>query len=131
GGGRAAPLPDAGAPPERVTISSDGGGCLPVFDGDGRIASMDVGDPGALAGTLAALLAMDQPLERVLPAFTANPARLLRLRRKGTLDVGQDADLVVLDDNGGVTDVMANGAWHVVDGRVVRGGTFEAAGAQA
>jgi beta-aspartyl-dipeptidase (metallo-type) len=118
---------DAGAPPERVTISSDGGGCLPVFDGEGRVASMDVGDPGALARTLAALLASGQPLERVLPAFTENPARLLRLSRKGTLAVGQDADLVGLDDNGGVTDVMANGAWHVVDGRVVRGGTFEVA----
>lgn len=122
---------DAGAPPERVTISSDGGGCLPVFDGDGRVTSMDVGDPGALARTLAALLASGQPMERVLPAFTANPARLLRLARKGTIAVGQDADLVALDDNGGVTDVMANGVWQVTEGRAIRGGTFEAVGAHA
>ena len=122
---------DAGAPPERVTISSDGGGCFPVFDGDGRVASMEVGDPGALARTLRALLDAGQPLERVLPAFTSNPARLLRLARKGSIAVGNDADLVALDSTGGVADVMANGAWHVVDGRVAIRGTFERVGVGA
>src|SRR5690606_40943309 len=45
------------APPERVTISSDAGGCLPCFDGEGRVCGMDVGEPGALLATLNALLA--------------------------------------------------------------------------
>lgn len=119
---------DAGAPADRVSISSDGGGCLPTFDADGRVASMDVGDPGALARTLRALLGAGAPLERVLGAFTANPARLLRLARKGGIAVGNDADLVVLDDSGGITDVMANGVWHVTDGQLAKAGTFEAAG---
>lgn len=118
---------DAGAPPARVTISSDGGGCLPRFDAEGRVAQMDVGDPGALARTIAELLATGQSLERVLPAFTRNPASLLRLARKGQIAVGADADLVALDDNGGIADVMANGVWHVLAGRPVRGGTFEPA----
>lgn len=118
---------DSGAPPERVTISSDGGGCLPTFDAEGRVSTMDVGDPGALALTLRALLAAGAPLERVLPAFSKNPARLLRLAGKGTVAVGADADLVVLDDNGGVTDVMALGVWQVRDGAVSVRGTFESA----
>lgn len=120
---------DSGAPPERVTISSDGGGCLPTFDADGRVAQMDVGSPGALALTLRALLASGQPLERVLPAFTVNPARHLRLAGKGRIAVGADADLVVLDDNGGISDVMARGVWHVQEGRQQVTGTFEAAAA--
>ena len=74
---------EAGLPAERVTVSSDGGGCLPVFDGEGRVTAMDVGRPAAMAETLKELLACGQPLERVLPAFTANPARLLLLPRKG------------------------------------------------
>ena len=82
-------------------MSSDGGGCLPVFDAEGRVASMDVGTPSALADTLRALLRAGQPLERVLPAFTSNQAQLLRLERKGRLVVGADADLVVLDEDGG------------------------------
>ena len=115
----------AGLPPERVTVSSDGGGCLPVFDRDGRVVEMDVGRPASLIETLAGLVECGQPLERVLPPFTSNPARLLRLTRKGHLGVGADADLVVLDERGGAAEVMARGRWHVREGRAVVRGTFE------
>jgi len=115
----------AGLPPERVTVSSDGGGCLPVFDRDGRVVEMDVGRSTSLIETLAGLVECGQPLERVLPPFTSNPARLLRLTRKGHLGVGADADLVVLDDRSGTAEVMARGRWHVRGGRAVVRGTFE------
>lgn len=116
---------EAGLPPARVTVSSDGGGCLPVFDADGRVTRMDVARPSAMADALKALLACGQPLERVLPAFTSNPASLLRLPRKGRLYPGSDADLLVLDARGGVEDVMARGQWHVRERRSVIGGVFE------
>lgn len=115
----------AGLPPERVTVSSDGGGCLPVFDREGRVVEMDVGRPDSLIETLAGLVECGQPLERVLPAFTSNPARLLRLSGKGHLGPGAEADLVVLDERGGAAEVMARGRWHVRGGRVVVRGTFE------
>lgn len=116
----------AGLPPQRITVSSDGGGCLPVFDGDGRVTDMDVGSPGALAAALRTLLDRGQALEHVLPAFTSNPADLLRLPDKGRIEAGGDADLVVLNPNGEIADVMAMGRWHVTDGRAVVRGTFEA-----
>ena len=116
---------DAGLPPTRITVSSDGGGCLPVFDAEGRVSAMEVGAPSAAGDTLRALLCAGQPLERVLPPFTSNPARLLRLGRKGHLGAGADADLVVLDRAGAVADVMARGQWHVRGGRAVTRGTFE------
>jgi beta-aspartyl-dipeptidase (metallo-type) len=116
---------NAGLPPARVTVSSDGGGCLPTFDQDGRVVEMDVGRPLALVETLGRLMACGQPLERVLPAFTSNAARLLLLPRKGHLAAGGDADLVVLDDAGGVAEVMARGRWHVRGGRSVVRGVFE------
>ena len=116
---------DGGLPRDRVTVSSDGGGCLPVFDSSGRVTSMDVGLPSAMAETLRELLACGQPLERVLPAFGANQARLLLLHRKGRLSEGADADLVVLDDDGAVEDVMARGRWHVLAGRPVVRGALE------
>jgi beta-aspartyl-dipeptidase (metallo-type) len=112
--------------PGRVTVSSDGGGCLPEFDGDGRIARWGVGSPDLLAQTLAELLEADRPLPDVLPAFTSNVAKLLRLTRKGVIAAGADADLVVLDDEHRVRDVMCGGLWHVRDGEVVVRGTFEA-----
>jgi len=116
---------DSGAPAERISVSSDGGGCLPVFDAEGRVASMGVGAPGALGITLKRLLREGRPLAQVLPAFTENPARLLRLGGKGHIAVGGDADLVVLDPEGGVQDVMAMGVWQVRNGSAVRTGTFE------
>lgn len=115
----------SGAPPGNVTISSDGGGCLPVYDAQGEMLSMDIGSPANLAGTLANLLQKGVPLDAILPAVTANVARLLRLHGKGTIDVGASADFVVLDDEHRVSDVMIGGAWHVKDGKQEIAGTFE------
>lgn len=114
-----------GADLSRVTVSSDGGGCLPVFDDDGRVVAMDVGDVGAMAFALRELLSRGHALETVLPCFTQNVASLLRLPRKGVIAVGADADLVVLDDVHRVHDVMARGVWHVESGVARRRGTFE------
>jgi beta-aspartyl-dipeptidase (metallo-type) len=114
-----------GGPSDRVTVSSDGGGCLPEFDADGRVVRMGVGDSRALAATIAELLRRGHPLERVLPPFTSTVARYLRLAGKGAVAAGNDADLVVLDEAGGVREVMARGVWHVRGGRAIRRGTFE------
>ena len=116
---------DSGAPPERVSISSDAGGCLPCFDADGRVCGMDVGHSGALLHTLNQLLARGLPLERALPAFTCNPADLLRLPGKGQINTGMDADLVALDANGAAHHVWLGGIAHVRAGEVVRRGMFE------
>ncbi|MCC6244388.1 MAG: beta-aspartyl-peptidase [Gemmatimonadaceae bacterium] len=113
------------APRDRVTVSSDGGGCLPVFDAEGRVVRMDVGASTALAETLRLLLTRGHALDVVLPAFTNNVAGFLRLPRKGTLAVGNDADLVVLDEDHRVRDVMARGAWLVRGGEPVVRGLFE------
>ena len=115
----------SGAPADRVTISSDAGGCLPCFDAEGRVSSMNVGHSGALLETLRALADGGMPLETALPAFTANPARLLRLARKGRVEAGADADLVALDATGGAHTVIIRGEIHVREGRAVRRGTFE------
>jgi len=117
---------DAGAPAGRVTISSDGGGCLPVFDEQGEMLHMDVGRPAALAATLAGLLAAGMPLDQALPAFTSNVAAILRLHDRGRIRAGACADLVVLDEDDRVSDVMAAGAWHVRNGRQRVFGQFEA-----
>ena len=116
---------DAGAPPERVSISSDAGGCLPCFDEHGRVCGMDVGHSGAMLDTLNELLARGLPLQRALPAFTRNVADLLRLPGKGRIAVGADADLVALDAAGKVHHAWLGGVAHVQAGAVVRRGMFE------
>lgn len=115
----------SGAPADRVTVSSDAGGCLPCFDAEGRVSSMDVGHSGALLETLRDLVDGGMPLELALPAFTVNPARLLRLAAKGRVESGTDADFVALDATGGAHTVIIRGEIHVRNGQAVRRGTFE------
>lgn len=118
---------ESGAPADRVTISSDGGGCLPVFNEQGEITEMDVGRPESLAQTLGRLLAGGAELDQVLPAFTSNVAKILRLHDRGRIASGCAADLVVLGDDDRIHDVMIAGIWHVKDGRQQIFGQFEKA----
>ncbi len=115
----------AGYPADKLTISSDGGGCLPVFDKQGELVKLDFGRSETLLQTLRQLLQNGQPLGRILPVFTSNIATLLRLAGKGRLQEGADADLLCLDETGELRHVMALGRWHVRDGEQVIKGTFE------
>ncbi|PKL95912.1 MAG: beta-aspartyl-peptidase [Gammaproteobacteria bacterium HGW-Gammaproteobacteria-8] len=103
---------DSGIAPERITMSSDGGGCLPVFDAQGEMQRFDIGQPATLTDTLTRLLSRGAPLERVLPAFTLNPARLLRFHDRGRIETGAAADLVVLDHEHRINRVMTQGIWR-------------------
>ena len=100
----------AGLPPERVTCSTDAGGCLPTFDAEGRMTAMDVGRATTLLETLRELSARGLPLDVALRPLTVNVAEALRLRKKGRLAPGMDADLAILDDRGALLGVMARGA---------------------
>jgi beta-aspartyl-dipeptidase (metallo-type) len=116
---------ESGAPAGQVTISSDGGGCLPVFNDRGEMLHMDIGQPASLIETLRTLLGNGAALEQVLPAFTSNVADILRLHDRGRIREGDAADLVVLDDRNEISDVMIAGIWHVQAGKQQVFGQFE------
>lgn len=116
---------DSGAPADRITVSSDGGGCLPVFNEKGEMLHMDIGRPSSLIETLRALLTSGRSLDSVLPAFTSNVADILRLHDRGRIRQGGVADLVVIDADNQITDVMAGGIWHVQNGEQTIFGQFE------
>lgn len=116
---------DDGLPADRLTVSSDGAGCLPSFDADGVLVHMDVGRPDTVTRALQTLLNRGRSLQSVLPFFTTNVARLLRLKDKGHIAVGGSADLVVLDEQHRVSDVMARGRFVIRDGAVLVTGMFE------
>jgi beta-aspartyl-dipeptidase (metallo-type) len=116
---------DAGLPDAQVTISSDGGGCLPRWSDQGEMLHMDVGRPSSLIETLQAVLAQGVPLERVLPALTSNVADILRLHGKGRIAINNDADMLVINPDNIITDVMVGGSWHVSSQKQCIYGTFE------
>ena len=115
----------ADLPADRLTCSSDGLGCMPVFDGHGHICAMDVGRPATLLVAIRQLLAEGLPLERFLPVFTRNVAELLRWPHKGRITAGADADLLVMSHTGQLDAVLACGSWLVRDGQPVVFGRFE------
>ena len=114
-----------GCPGSMLTVSSDGGGCLPVFDDNGEMVQMDFANSAGLPATLQELVSRGHGLGAVLPCMTRNVANLLRFRRKGRIEPGADADLVCLDESFGVRHVMAGGNWMVHDGVPLVRGTFE------
>jgi len=116
---------ESGAPADRVTISSDGGGCLPVFNAEGEMLHMETAKPASLIETLQTLLVNGAALEQVLPAFTSNVADILRLHDRGRIRDGDAADLIVLNDDNEISDVMITGIWHVQAGTQRVFGQFE------
>ena len=116
---------DKNCDPARLTISSDGGGCLPHFDAQGELLKMGFASCSAMADCLQSLLERGLPEQTVLPLMTSNVAKLLKLPGKGRITAGGDADLVVLDRSSRVESVMARGVWQVKNNKQLLSGLFE------
>jgi len=116
---------EKGCDEKKLTISSDGGGCLPSFDMQGELLKMGFAQSSAMVVTLKAMIELDLPIEKILPLMTSNVAKLLKFHNKGRIETGLDADLLVLNENHEIDSVMANGAWHIRQGEQLIRGLFE------
>jgi len=118
---------EAGVDISHITFTSDGQGSLPVFDEQGCLRGLDVGRvTGLFAAVREAVQRERIPLETALQVITATPARILKLRGKGQLVSGADADLVLLaPETLAIRGVIARGRWLMKDGEAVVKGTFE------
>jgi beta-aspartyl-dipeptidase (metallo-type) len=67
------------------------------------------------------------PLQIALLPLTLNPARILKLSSKGRIEVGADADLLLLDADLKLNRLMAHGKWMVIEGKPVIKGSYERA----
>jgi beta-aspartyl-dipeptidase (metallo-type) len=112
-------------PQDKLTISSDGGGCLPCFDHHGHMTKMDFANSSAMTDVFYQLLDHDIELSRFLPFFTSNVAELLNFVHKGQLKIGSDADLIVLNTENRIQHVMAQGHWHIFAQNIIKKGSFE------
>lgn len=103
----------AGVPWERISFSSDANASLPRFDGEGRLIELRSGQIGSLWQQCIRACALGVPLASALAVVTANPARALGLAGKGSLGVGQDADLLLIDpETLAIERVMSGGQWR-------------------
>ncbi len=119
-------LLDEGVSSDLFTISSDGQGSLPLFSPEGVFLGVGMGQSSCLLKEVKECVQKeDIPLEIAVKAITSNPARVLCLNSKGTIETGKDADFCMLTEDLTVDTVIAMGQTMVRGGEILVKGMFE------
>lgn len=111
----------------KLTISSDGNGSLPVFNEAGELLGLGVASTRTMYEQIVKTIkAGELTVEEVLRLVTANTAEALKLKNKGVIAEGLDADILILSkDTFEIEHVIAKGQ-HMIENKVVIvKGTFE------
>ena len=90
---------EAGVDVAQITFTSDGQGSLPDFDAQGGLRRLGGGPRDEPASPRSATRCCRRACRlrpRCRPS-PSNPARILKLRGKGNVAAGADADIVLLD----------------------------------
>ncbi|MDO5040887.1 MAG: beta-aspartyl-peptidase [Peptoniphilus sp.] len=109
------------------TFTSDGQGSFPMFNEKGEYLGIGVGTSACLIeGIKECVFREDIPLEIAIKGLTSNPARILKMKSKGKIEVDYDADLNLLDEETlDIHTVIAKGKVMVEKGEPVVFGFFE------
>lgn len=120
-------LIEAGVPAEHITFTSDACGSLPGFDPvTGELIKMETGKPlSNLLELRDAVFEEKLPLETALKVLTSNPARILKLKKKGNIVKGMDADVLLLSKDLRINAVFALGQQVLENGVLLKKGTYE------
>jgi beta-aspartyl-dipeptidase (metallo-type) len=116
---------DAGVSIDQITLSSDSNGSMPIFDAQGHVVKLGVGDIQCLFEDWQALMASGVSIEDSLKIVASNPAKRVGLfDRKGSLESSKDADLLILDRDFNLDSVFAMGRLMIGRGKLLAKGTF-------
>jgi len=120
-------LLEAGVKIDLIGFSSDAQGSLPIFNNKRELVGLGIGSTKSLFREVRdAILQEGLRIEEAIKVITSNPARMLKLSKKGIIDRGMDGDLVLLkSDTLEIDTVIAMGKVMVEKGRPVVKGTFE------
>lgn len=101
------------APYDRVTLSSDSNGSMPIWNEKKELIGMGVGKITILYDTIRYLITeMGMEVPKAAGLITANVAKALEMYpKKGCLAPGSDADITILDSDYRIDSVMAGGKW--------------------
>jgi beta-aspartyl-dipeptidase (metallo-type) len=114
-----------GLPLSRIMVSSDGNGSMPVFDKSGKLVRLTIASEKDLFRKFRDLVAKKiLPLEEAVRLFSTNAAEFYKLRGKGRIAAGGDADLILLDRDLVLKGVFAKGKKLMEGGRLLVKGTF-------
>jgi beta-aspartyl-dipeptidase (metallo-type) len=113
------------APLDHITVSSDGNGSMPVFNDTGRLVGLTIASQKSLWANFRFLLEQKiLSLEDSIRIFSTTPAVFYKLKHKGEIQPGMDADLLLLDKDFNLTDSFAMGQKMMNEGELLVKGTF-------
>ncbi|MCL2367308.1 MAG: beta-aspartyl-peptidase [Oscillospiraceae bacterium] len=120
-------LLEANIPLENITMSSDGNAVQPIKNENGVIERFMLSPANAIAIEIKKAVMRDRVnLEDILPIVSINAAQRLGISdRKGSLEAGKDADVLLLDEDLEVDTVYAKGKLMLEQKKPVVVGHFE------
>lgn len=111
--------------PFNITMSSDSGGSMPIFDDNNKLVKLSSSSPKTTLEAFKSCLHEGIDFEKAIIPFTLSPARLLKLKSKGEIKEGLDADLLILDNNYNLKHVIAKGRIMIENYNITTLGTFQ------
>ncbi len=120
-------LLDEGCNIENITLSSDGQGSLPVFDTNGNLNGITLGTSLSILESIRDMVKNKKiPLEVAMKTVTSNPAKILKLSKKGNIKPYFDADICILNKNDlNIKYLLSMGQLMINNGQIIVKGTFE------
>lgn len=115
------------APKDRITLSTDANGSIPKWNDRHEMIGMGIGKITELHDTVISMVTdYGVALPEAIKVSTENVAKALKLYpRKGCIQEGSDADILLLDDDYAIDTVIAGGT-VMMSGRAIRKkGNFE------
>lgn len=110
---------------DRVMVSSDGNGSMPVFDSAGRLVRLTIASERDLLRKLRDVVRKKLlTIDAAVRLFSTNAADFYKLGAKGRIAPGKDADLILLDRDLALKGVFARGRKLMENGRLLVRGTF-------
>jgi beta-aspartyl-dipeptidase (metallo-type) len=107
-------------------MTSDACGSLPDFDEKGNLIKLEIGFPKSILTEMIDTVKNEGlPLEKALKVITSNIADALKLKQKGRIEVGKDADVVLFDQSFHICHMVAMGNMMVKDKKMLRKGSYE------
>ncbi len=119
-------LLEAGVPIEHITFTSDACGSLPDFDEKGNLRRLEMGLPSSNLRELSEAVRNEGiPIEIALKVLTSNVADILKLKNKGRVVEGKDADIIILNKDFEIVHLIARGNMMIKESKLLRKGAYE------
>ncbi|MEG1586984.1 MAG: amidohydrolase family protein, partial [Bacteroidales bacterium] len=117
---------EAGVSIEKMTFSSDGNAGVRRIDPETGIDTYKIAPLHLNLQQVIKLIQLGNvPVEDAFKLLTSNPARNMKLKGKGRISKGFDADLCFFQNDFTLDQVIARGKIFMQNGVVVRKGNFE------